>query len=779
MANYIGYFKTRETKWLYSVRLITDSADTGFTEVKLAGDSPFVVTYNESSTPFDPVRTSTATIKVVNDDYLEDVYSPYAHGTRVTLYNEDLGGEEWVGFLVPKIYSQGYEDCNETIEIEAADCVSSLQYFNYEPINGTKSIVSVKSILDYIGVKCELLNRYYWTRSKYHNGNVVVPEHLSLSEQNFFSSDTDEPWKLSEVLEEICRYFGFTAFQYKQQLYFIDYEYLSTNENLQVSSYPLPPTGGSSTTQMAYPFTIKKSTYRGNGADISFEPIYNKITVRDNFYFAEDPIPDIFADQYLINRVDPCDFYANYEISAETPYQPTYTKVNTSTGSESTVTEAVSDKNYRYFQRPYNHKYWESLYYTSAGTATALTREIRASSACTRNYAGATIMDLTVAKDPTYRYSSHSNQWEVPSKKNTTRYICIAQKKLVHGDGSGPAVFNKPVFRLKDGVKSLCPFSQDAYLVIYYKALFEKYANRAYINPDWTTDGAYFTGRTSYAEYSSQMAQMAFRFQIGNKWWKQQLSGSTVISGWTSESTASTEYNQWGIINHTFKYPKETGEGVSNTEATIVNNVSWQDDMGVEGWKIPLSGVSMTGDIIIEVFIPSYQFKKGTGVTTANYNYNEYAWISDLKFYIVEPGQGSEQSTGDDVVYENVIDTDAVNELSEITLKLTTKPDYTKPAYSNVVYTGSRLGPIMLDTISEPSLSGVAQKPEENIIEKYVKQYSTPTKKIQATQQLALLWPFVKIYGADVDNPNDAYVMLGGSIDYSLERQTITMIQLK
>ena len=85
----------------------------------------------------------------------------------------------------------------------------------------------------------------------------------------------------------------------------------------------------------------------------------------------------------------------------------------------------------------------------------------------------------------------------------------------------------------------------------------------------------------------------------------------------------------------------------------------------------------------------------------------------------------------------------------------------------------------MLEAIKEDALNGIAQKPEENIIEKYVKQYSTPTKKIQATQVLSGIEPFTKIYGADVDNPEDAYVVLGGTIDYRDERQTITMLQLK
>lgn len=742
MGNYRGYFRSLETDNLYSVRFITDSASTGYTEIQLDGNSPFVVNYNESSTPFDPVRTSTATIKVVHNNYLEDIYSPYAHGTQVILHNDTTDTDEWVGFLVPKIYNQGYEDCLEEIDIEAADCISSLQYFDYEPIGTEKAIVTVKSILNTLCNKCELLDGYSWSRSKKVGTAVVLPEHLMISEQNFFTSDTDEGWKMDEVLEEICRYFGMTAIQWKRRLYFLDFEVLSSNEDVYMSTYLKGNNYmDDSTSHVGTPFTITEDTYRGSGADISFEPIYNKVTVRDNFYTADDIVPDIFEDYYLVNRINPCNFYKEHEVSAETS----------------------SDSGCTYFQRPYNHKYWESQYLNTSGTPVTLSRQVQASTACPRDYAGATIMDLGVVKNPYKSSSDIRYQTIVSNSKDTTRYICMSKKGLAYnylrviGETSPDYIF-----RLKPGFHSVCPFSEYAYLVIDYTIVYERYGERGYINPDWDV----YSGSTS----NSSSGALNFRVTIGDKFWYYYNPITHVMpSQWTS--TADTAYNTSSVFAVLSQWPDGKDVGKTQTDYSALNQVSWEDELGVSGYKIPLSGVSMIDEIKIEIFLPSSIFH------TSQSN-NQYCWVKDLKFQIAEFGQANENADNNDVIYENVIDQDAVNELNEITVKLTTKPDYAKPAYSNTVYyrNGSA---VMLEAIKEDALGGIAQKPEENIIEKYVKQYSTPTKKIQATQVLSGIEPFTKIYGADVDNPEDAYVVLGGTIDYRDERQTITMLQLK
>ena len=76
-------------------------------EITLAGDSPFVVTYDTSNTPFDPIRFSRASINVVADEKFLDVFSSDVHGTLVVLqeYVQDSGSWSfvWTGYLTPNL----------------------------------------------------------------------------------------------------------------------------------------------------------------------------------------------------------------------------------------------------------------------------------------------------------------------------------------------------------------------------------------------------------------------------------------------------------------------------------------------------------------------------------------------------------------------------------------------------------------------------------------------------------------------------------------------------
>ena len=101
--NLIGYFGGGDDCTQYSIKIIANPTSSVFEEIYLSGDSPVVVTYDTSNTPFDPIRASRATITVVADNKLLDVFSSDAHGTQVILTNTSTGKAEWVGYLTPNL----------------------------------------------------------------------------------------------------------------------------------------------------------------------------------------------------------------------------------------------------------------------------------------------------------------------------------------------------------------------------------------------------------------------------------------------------------------------------------------------------------------------------------------------------------------------------------------------------------------------------------------------------------------------------------------------------
>jgi len=769
MANYHGFFTSLDCK-KYEVKITASGDSSAYQEIVLAGDQPFVVRYNTSDTPFDPVRTSTATINIVHDDYLHDALSNCAQGTKVELLDISNSASpitKWIGYLTPKVYDAGYENCFENFSLEAADCISSLQYIDYVEMSGG-SIVSLAGIINQICDATGELEGYYWTRSKRIGTSTLVPSLLSISEHNFQTNDTEEEWKLDEVLQEICQYLGFTCLQYGKRMYFIDYQYLETNGDIYATWFSKAnnyAAGSASHLDSAY--TVTSGSYMSNGASISMEPVYNKVVVNANMYAADEFIPNPFDDKFLTNRIDSGNTYANIEILPISPATASFPHGGTwyTLGLQQKYKdEASADTRYKYFHRLYDNKYWESVYSQGDSYVTPSDSVLKSTS-ITRNYRGGTIVDHGVVRK---NYMSETQQYIVPSKLDYTRYLCICEK---HTNGKGSASnrtledtgAGKVVFRLKDGYKPRVMLDNKCFLVLNCSAIFERYEERNYINPSWVNTESK-TNFTSQGVSRNAVARPSFRIHIGNKGW------SSSLNQWVDITNSL-----YDICSPQMEWD-ENEKSFWNREIKILNNVSWEDKVNCEGVKMPLSGMDLTQQITFEVINPKPSFYGNTGNPKHEdkfYEYNSYCWIKDLSLKVVREGE-SDLGNDSDVVYENVLDECSVNEMSEIKVKITTQTDEVKPSYSHML-----LGSGFLQTVYEsaiPSTEPTALKPEENIIQKYVHQYSTPTKKITLTLDDDIK-PFQKLFGVDVEALNVGYVQLGAEIDYSMGRQTITAVQ--
>lgn len=772
MANYHGFFSGLDCK-KYEVKITASGDSSAYQEILLAGDQPFVVRYNTSNTPFDPVRTSTATINVVHDDYLHDALSNCAQGTKVELLditNSASPITKWIGYLTTNTMDAGYENCFETFELNAADCISSLQYIDYVEMSGG-TIVGLDGIINQICDATGELEGYYWTRSKKIGTSTLVPSLLSISEHNFQTNDTEEEWKLDEVLQEICQYLGFTCLQYGKRMYFIDYQYLETNGDIYATWFSKAnnyAAGSASHLDSAY--TVTSGSYMSNGASISMEPVYNKVIVNANMYAADEFIPNPFDDKFLTNRIDSGNTYANIEILPISPDIASFPHGGTwyTLGLQQNYkNEESADTKYRYFHRLYDNKYWESVY-SQGNSYVTPSDSVLKSTSITRNYRGGTIVDHGVVRK---NYRSETQQYIVPSKLDYTRYLCICEK---HTNGKGPISNrtsndegqNKVVFRLKDGYKPRVRLDNKCFLVLNCSAIFERYEERNYINPSWV-DTESKTNLTSVNQSRNSIARPYFKIHIGNWGW------SSHFNQWVDISNSWYEF--YDYCTPEMKWD-ENEKSFWNKEISILNNVSWEDKVNCEGVKIPLSGIDLTQEITFEVINPDPSFYGNTGSNKFEdkfYEYNSYCWIKDLSLKVVREGE-SDLGNDSDVVYENVLDECSVNEMSEIKVKITTQTDEVKPSYSHMI-----LGSGFLHTVYEaaiPSTEPTALKPEENIIQKYVHQYSTPTKKITLTLDDGIK-PFQKLFGVDVEALNVGYVQLGTEIDYSMGRQTITAVQ--
>lgn len=752
---YIGYFRSLHKNKLYSVTIRKNGDTSTPNEIVLAGSSPFVLQYGENSTPFDPIRNSTATISIVSDHYFEDVLPNKSMDTEVILRNESDNKNVWIGYLTPKIYSQPYENCLEVIQLEASDCVSILQYFDYST-EGNRGITTFKDIIIRI-IDNTLLKGFYWPLTKKVNNTIVYPDQLKISEMNFYTSDTDEAWDGQKVLEEMCKYLGMTAVQVGEYLYFADFTALNNADRFQFVPY-LKATnyGRGSGVYSGVKRTITPKDVVGNGENISFEPIYNKFVVKDSFYTCEDFISNIFDDNLLTNRNG--EFFASVEVPSNST-RATYPWG--STWFHQKYVNEEDDTIYRYFYRLYDHKDYESVYRIDGDLTEINPIDKLNTSDITKNYVGGTIVDFgRVKKD----YVNDAYQMIIANKIDWQRYLCINQLgegwlNIGHGSSYAPSRpnDNMVIFRLKPGsTGEVMMDGANSYLIINFKLLFTKYQKRNYINPDWTKDVVDMSSWEG-GLYMETCGKMAFRLGISGKYWNGK---SWQTEPCSFDITCTRDEEQYAYIME---------------EKEVLNNISWELNIDEEGYKIPLDGVDTAGEIVFDFFLPQLQIITNFD-GLENTKYNGYCWIRDFSIKTATIGQDKEVEESD-VVYENIIDEDNVNTMSDIDVKFTTSVANTKPSYSNVLYYNNGKN-TFLKEIKETGLNGEAQAPEENIIQRYYQQYSTPTKRLIYAFPVEF-GVFDKYYGMDVDNPNVGYVSLGSEIDFAADRQEITLVEKK
>lgn len=740
--SYIGYFKSLHNDYLYSVTIRKKGDSTTPKEVILSGEEPFKVSYGEGDTIFEPIRTSVATIKVISDEYMEDILPSKAQETEVILNNDTKGIVEWVGYLTPKIYSQGYEKEFEEIELEAADVLSSTQYISYEADN--KKFVSFKDII-VSAFNDTLISGFYWPSTKLLNGSSIGPNVLKISEKNFFSSDSDEPWSYQEILEEMSKYMGVTCMQWQDKIYFMDYTALSkTTDRFQFMYFPKSTNWAESSSKYSgQKRTITEQEVKGNGESISFEPIYNKIVVKDNFYACDELFKNLFDDDALTNRGG--EFYSSFKVSSPAKNPNTGEKLSNRPKykyNKSTKDDEGDDSKWHFWHRLYDHEDFQSVYRNDS--LVEVTPTNLNDTTITQKYIGATIVDLGSVEHDKF---NDVKQIIVQSKIDWERYLVIARR----GQGWTYSAPNEKmvVFKTKPGLKGQVMMGENDYLIINYEMLTEKYEYRNYINPDWENISLK-SEKTGVGKHNSELA---FKLGIGGKYWDGEK--------WTTNS------NAYFTISH------EITEGivVINKEEHPLNNVKWDLNINESGYKIPLGGVDTTGDIEFIFFLPKTQM-----IDNGDTKYNQYTWIKNFTIKTASAGQSIEREESD-VVYENIIDEDIEYEFNDIEVKFTTSVDNTKPSYSNVIYWNGSQN-VLLTSFDEAALTDKGLKAEENIIQRYYQQYSTPTKKLSYTFGMEC-GPFDKYYGMDVDNPSIGYIQNGVDIDYAMDTQIMTLIQKK
>lgn len=180
--------------------------------------SCFVVSGTDEDFMYHPVRTSSATIRVLDSDLLLDLYSINNQYAPVKLLKD--GVLEWTGYIRPEQFTQPYVPTVQSVSVECVSALATLEHIEYA-VQTESGYITLWELMKYLvrsangGYRGVYVPQVYG-KSSAMNGNVL--EEILLCEENF----TSQEMKLNEVLENVCKFLNWTVYDIKGCLYFVD-----------------------------------------------------------------------------------------------------------------------------------------------------------------------------------------------------------------------------------------------------------------------------------------------------------------------------------------------------------------------------------------------------------------------------------------------------------------------------------------------------------------------------------------------------------------------------
>lgn len=288
-----GYFRNLENE-LFKVIIITDYqqynknlGQQGQEEIPLLSQ-PITIEYEGADDVFAPYRCSTMTVRFLQENFDEELNNTLGNNVFVSLQKEEKGKYKtiWQGFATPNAYNQQYTNVlGDTFELECQDALSTLKYCYFEKQHTIKHL----TIKDYIQLAFLQLNGLFKMCIYPTTPNNFLD--MCIPQENWFNED-NEPMSWLQILEEICKYLGFTLTTEGQDVLLLDPH--STQYNL----FELQSGRKFPTVRIIEEITLNRDDVSSNDCNISLLPSYNKVSLTAKHYPVEKKIQK-FEDMEL------------------------------------------------------------------------------------------------------------------------------------------------------------------------------------------------------------------------------------------------------------------------------------------------------------------------------------------------------------------------------------------------------------------------------------------------------------------------------------------------
>lgn len=826
---YTGEFKNIDDLG-YKIE-ITNETEGQTVELTLGENPVTLLLDNSDDLIFKPYKGSNCTINLVSSEYYFDLYSKRAHDNLVKI-KDSTGNIIWIGYTSPNLYSQGFTNIYEEIQVECIDGISTLKYFDYD--SEDKGIISFHDLITKIVNKCGCYSGFYFQlcSSVGENLDNDLLKKLSVSEQDFFDED-GEPMTYEEVLENLCLFLGVTAQAKGDKVYFIDIPSVGCKLTQFINEDATRVTLSINEKQ------IQLQDYAGEDHEISLADVYNKSVVKDSLYKIDSLIPDIYEKENFYSFTQTTTSGSNPPISYY--YKNNYWITVFSEGESDNIgQDDDSDNKYNCYINFLSNPNVKTFWYLPAAE------------------------DITNLVDP-HKVSYVRNWGFIPTTQptalnpqNLLGYVCgtfidYAKQKFYSCDdtdnlGSSTSLVlylnnkcdnancnNVPLVQLEYDTKTYILSTEQAKngVVISanvefincnnantpsvnkeYSSLFWRYRNSHYSVPDdlITASNVLFF-KPDFDDLNGHMNKedlyLLTSIKYGGRYYNDEgewQDDFCYFKLWLSNGNEKELFEEQDTVTlkDWFGNTYEEFKHIYNAETKgkqfdVKNTVQWY-------WHINEKGCLITFPDELKELDSKFEFTIYTRNHTYFYNerwlpskywsegkvYRRHQrtaaiWINDLKFipvvydkslenkdnFDIERMKNADQSLDSDTQYSNIIDETFVNKADETEFKICTW-DNKALNYSCVYYKdGNNI--CYLDTLKNHA-TGQTLRQEEHYIYKVVSQYSTPSKILEL--EVHGFFSPLQLFKVN-EFPDTIFILDGQNYDIKTDVNKIRIVEYK
>ena len=790
----------------YKIEINTEKAS-GTHTLMLSGEPFSTKMDSEGKNIYSPLKTTSATIGIMTKSLESNIYSGKAKGTSVKFTNTDTNKVEFTGYVTPCRYDQDWNEELEEVEIECIDGIAVLKSIPY-PVTG--SVETFANIIFNCLKQSGCFKRLYVTDNVQLtvNGTDNIIEKLRVSQNNFFEekqegqTNDDVAMSCYDVLIEVMQFLGYTMFAEGDEVFIIDYDAIKRGNNKYFSYNLTGATLGTYTTvTKAYSHQITGESIGETGTTVSLDKVFNKVTVKDDFYTYDSLFPNFGDAKYETNITAALDWNSSDMFKRGYYVIDTITQTSKSGKSENYtifICPAWRDKTFVCIVKFYKSDVFQFCKYDK-NTKQDRTEEYEKDMTWSRIFEchGATYVRLwkkEVSRSEAEDFKGRYN-YMLPQETKLQLWIDFLNRNpedialtpyilcLNWSDGHiGPAALNStgrydrtenedcrkyPFIKLRRFDSSVFG-GKDAYLLINGKQLSHDEQN----TPFPISDGG---------NNKSLKRENDYKYYEEGFLWCRMKWGSNY---WNGESWQTTP------CDFKLRYWNQTGGRIRVKDYydkffDFVDTASKSMVKGAKGYYMtcPQSG-NLAGEAEFVIYCNRDLWgdsRRSHWHSDNRYSryYNYVQVLSGLTMTAeISNGMLDDMENDTDTTYTNVIASGAVDKMSDIKFKICTF-DNKKPSYSGVDYLDSSKNSVYLKYTYNKALNsletgvtasnrdGNKMVQEEHLIFKLVNQYQEPRTVIKTT--LKNLGH--KLYGTYTDKiiKNKTFIVSEMNIDYKQE----------